>query len=82
MRLNHVNGLLGPERYLGISSFEVGRVYVFEAMNSVLIIFFFKVVLYIYFKLCKQTRGKMCNFEDCLIYIGLGNIFQPPVFIL
>lgn len=41
MRLNHVNGLLGPERYLGISSFEVGRVYVFEAMNSVLIIFFF-----------------------------------------
>lgn len=43
---------------------------------------YFKVVLYIYFKLCKQTRGEMCNFEDCLIYIGLGNIFQPPVFIL
>lgn len=39
MTSNHVNGLLGPERYLGMSSLEVGRVCVFEAMNSVLIIY-------------------------------------------
>lgn len=29
-----------------------------------------------YFKLCKQTRRKMCNFEGYLICFELANIFQ------
>lgn len=35
--LNHINGLLGPEVYLGIYSLEVCRIYVFKAVNSILI---------------------------------------------
>lgn len=37
---------------------------------------YFKVILYIHFKLCKQTRSKMYKFEGHLIHIGLGNIFH------
>lgn len=38
MTLNHINGLLGPEEYLGVYSLEVCRVYVFKAVNSIPII--------------------------------------------
>lgn len=37
MMLNH-SGLLGPERYLDIYSLDVCRIYIFKAVNSILII--------------------------------------------
>lgn len=37
MTLNH-SGLLGPEMYLGIYSLDVCRIYIFKAVNSILII--------------------------------------------
>lgn len=75
MTLNHVSGLLGPEGY---PFFRKCRVYIFRAVNSILVINILRsFCICIYFKLYKQARRRMCNFEGHLICIGLGNIFQP-----
>lgn len=77
--LNPVNGLLGPEGCLGIYSLEVCRVYIFVAMDSIPIVNMLR-------SFCTYTLnyvsklGGTCNFEGCLICIGLGNIFQAPAF--
>lgn len=77
--LNPVNGLLGPEGCLGIYSLEVCRLYVFVAMNSIPVVNMLRSFCTCTLNYVSKLGGT-CNFEGCLICIGLGNIFQAPAF--
>lgn len=77
--LNPVNGLLGPEGCLGIYSLEVCRLYIFVAMNSIPVVDMLRSFCTCTLNYVSKLGGT-CNFEGCLICIGLGNIFQAPAF--
>lgn len=77
--LNPVNGLLELEGCLGIYSLEVCRLYVFVAMNSIPVVNMLRSFCTCTLNYVSKLGGT-CNFEGCLICIGLGNIFQAPAF--